>query len=60
VDSEAFIKEKQSATVSLCNYDESQILGTTNDTIPSPPNYSSGRFLPQKSIIDVLTAMECR
>jgi len=60
VDSEAFIKEMQSATVSLCNHDESQVLRTTNDTILSPPNNSLGGVLPQKSIIDVLTAMECQ
>jgi len=60
VDSEAFIKEMQSAMVSLCNHDESQVLGTTNDAILRPPNNSLGGVLPQKSIIDVLTAMECR
>jgi len=58
VDSEAFIKETQSDTVSLCNHNESQVLSTTNDTIPSPPNNSSGEILPLKSIIDVLKAME--
>jgi len=42
VDSEAFIKEMQSDTVSLCNHDESQVLGTTNDTMPSLPNNSLG------------------
>jgi len=60
VDSEAFIKETQSATVSLCNHDESQVLGVTNDTIPNPSNNSLGGVLPQKSIIDVLKAMECQ
>jgi len=60
MDSEAFIKEMQSNMVSLCNHDESQVLGTTNDIIPSPPNNGLGRVLPQKSIIDVLKAMECR
>jgi len=59
VDSEDFIKETQSDMVSLCNHDESQVLGTTNDTIPSPPNNSLGGVLPQKLIIDVLKAMEC-
>jgi len=47
MDSEAFIKEMQSITVSLCNHNESQVLGTTNDTIPSPPNNSLGGLLPQ-------------
>ena len=42
MDSEAFIKEMQSDTVSLCNHDESQDLGTTNDTMPSLPNNSLG------------------
>ena len=60
MDSEAFIKEMQSTTVSLCNYNESQVSGTTNDTILSPPNNSLGGGLPQKSIIDVLTVMECQ
>jgi len=60
VDSEALIKEMQSSTVNLCNHSESQILGTTNDTIPSPPNNNLGGVLPQKSIIDVLKAMEYR
>jgi len=46
--------------VSLCNHDESQVLGTTNDTIPSPPNNSLGGALTQKLIINVLKAMECR
>jgi len=44
----------QSATVNLCNHNESQILGTTNNIIPSPLNYSLGGVLPQKSIIYVL------
>jgi len=52
--SEALIKEMQSAMVNLCNHDESQILGTTNDIIPSPLNNILGGVLPQKSIIDVL------
>jgi len=60
MDSEAFIKGTQSDTVSFYNHDESQVLGTTNDTIPSPPNNSLGGVLPQKSIINVLKAMECR
>jgi len=60
VDSEALIKEMQSAMVNLCNHGESQVLGTTTDTIPSPPNNSLGGVLLQKSIIDVLKAMECR
>ena len=55
MDSEALI-EMQRATV---NYNESQVLGTTNDTIPSPPNNSLGGLLPQKLIIDVLKVMEC-
>jgi len=42
LDSEALIKEMQKAMVNLCNHDESQVLGTTNDTIPSPPNNSWG------------------
>jgi len=46
--------------VILCNHDESQVLGTTNDTIPSPPNNGLGGLLSQKWIVDVLTAMECR
>jgi len=50
----------QRATVNLCNHDESQVLGATNDTTPSPPNKSLGELLPQESIIDVLKAMECR
>jgi len=60
VHSEALIKEMQSATVNLCNHDESQVLGATNDTIPSPLNNSLGGVLPQKSIIDVLKAIECQ
>jgi len=60
VDSEALIKEMQNATVNLCNHSESQVLGTTNDTIPSPPDNSLGGVLLQKSIIDVLKVMECR
>jgi len=61
VDSEALIKEMQSATVNLCNHGELQVLGTANDIIPSPrpPNNSLGGILLQKSIIDVLNAMEC-
>jgi len=58
--SEAFIKEIQSTMVNLCNHDESQVLGTTNDTIPSPPNNSIDKVLPQKLIIDVLKAVECQ
>ena len=50
----------QSTMVNLCNHDESQVLSTNNDTLPSPPNNSLGGLLPQKSIIDVLIAMECR
>jgi len=42
MDSETLIKEMQSATVKLCNHSESQVLGTTNDIIPSPPNNSLG------------------
>jgi len=60
VDSEALIKEMQRAAVNLCNHDESQVLGGTNDTIPSHPNNTLGGLLPQKSIIDVLKAMECQ
>jgi len=60
VDSEALIKEMQSAMVNLCDHGESQLLGTTNGTIPSPPNNSLGGVLAQKSIINVLKAMECR
>ena len=60
MDSEALIKEMQSTTVNLCNHDESQVLGTTDDTIPSHPNNSLGGVLPQKSIIDVLKAMKCQ
>jgi len=54
VDSEALIKEMQRAMVNLCNHDESQVLGTTNDTILSPPNNRLGGLLPQKLIIDIL------
>jgi len=50
----------QGVTVNLCNHDESQVLGATNNTIPSPPNNSLYGLLPLKSIIDVLKAMECR
>ena len=32
MDSEALIKEMQSATVNLCYHSESQVLGATNDT----------------------------
>jgi len=60
MDSEALIKKMQSAMVNLCNHSESQVLGTTNDNILSPPNNSPGGVLPQKSLIDVLKAMECR
>jgi len=60
MDFEALIKEMQSAMINLCNHDESQILGTTNDIIPSPSNNSLGGLLPQKSMIDVLKAMECQ
>jgi len=60
IDSEALIKEIQSATVNLRNHGASQVLGTTNDIIPSPPNNSLGGVLLQKSIIDVLKPMECR
>jgi len=59
VDSEDLIIEKQSAMVNLCNHSESEVLSTTNDTIPSSPNNSISGVLPQKSIIDVLKAMEC-
>jgi len=60
MDSEALIKEIQRAMVNLCNHDESQALGATNDTTPSPPNNSLGGLLPQKLIIDALKAMECQ
>jgi len=60
MDSEALIREMQSTTVNLCNPSGSQVLGTTNDIIPSPPNNSLGGVLSQKSRIDVLKAMECR
>jgi len=60
MDSEALIKEMQSAMINLCNHGESQVLGTTNDTIPIPLYNSLGGVLPQKSIIGVLKAMECR
>ena len=46
MDSEFLIKEIQSAMVNLCNHNESQILGTTNDTTPSPLNNSLGGVLP--------------
>ena len=46
MDSEALIKEMQRATVKSCNHDESQVLDTTNDTTPSPPNNSLGGLLP--------------
>jgi len=55
----ALIKEMQSATVNLCNHNKSQVLGTTNDVILNPLNNSLGGVLPQKSIIDVLKAIEC-
>jgi len=32
----------QKATVNLYNHNESQVLGATNDTIPSPSNNSLG------------------
>jgi len=60
VDSEALIKEMQSVTVNLCYHGESQVLGTTNDIIPSPPNNNLGGVLSQKLIIDALKAMECQ
>jgi len=60
MDFEALIKEMQRVMVNLCNHDESCILGATNDTTPSPPNNSLGEILPQKLIIDVQKAMECR
>jgi len=60
MDFEAFIKEMQRGTVNLCNHNELQVLGASNDTIPSLPNNSFGGLLPEKSIIDVLKAMECR
>jgi len=40
MNSEALIKVMQSAMVNLYNHDELQVLGTTNDTIPSPLNNS--------------------
>jgi len=43
----------------VCNHNESWVLGTTNDTTPSPPNNSLGGLKPQKLMIDVLKAMEC-
>jgi len=42
MDSEALIKEMQRTTVNLCNDNESQVLGATNDTISNPPNNSLG------------------
>jgi len=59
VDSVTLIKEMQMATVNLCTYDESWILGSTNDTTPTPQNNSLGGLLPQKLIIDILKALEC-
>jgi len=44
-------KEMQRATVNLCNYNESWVLGATYDTTPTPQHNSLGGFLPQKSII---------
>jgi len=43
----------------MCNYDDSPVLGATNDPTPTPQNNSLGELLSQKSIIDVLKAMEC-
>jgi len=48
------------AMVNLRGHNESQVLGTTNDAILSPPNNSLGELLPQKLIIDVLKAMDCQ
>ena len=44
----------QGVTVNLCNHDESQVLGATNDIITSLPNNSLDGLLQQKSIIDIL------
>jgi len=61
VDSEALVKEMQRVMVNLCNYIiESWVLGATNETTPTPQNNSLGELLPQKSIMDVLKALECR
>jgi len=54
VDSEALINEMQSAMVNLCNHDEPQVLGTTNDIIPSPPNNSLGEVLSQKCAVSII------
>jgi len=35
MNSEALIKETQTAMVNLCNYDESQVLSATNNTTPT-------------------------
>jgi len=60
MDSEALIKEMQRAMVNLCNHNESRVLGATNDATFNPQNNHLGGLLPQKSIIDVLKAMECQ
>jgi len=51
MDSKALIKEMQRAMVNLCNYDESQVLGTSNDIIPNTQNNSLGGLLPQKLML---------
>jgi len=57
MDSEALIKEMQRAMVNLCNYDESQVLGATDDTTITLQNNNLGGLLPQKSTIDVLKVL---
>jgi len=47
MDSEV-LKEMQRVMVNLCNYDESQVLGTTNDTTTTLQNNILGKLLPQK------------
>jgi len=47
----------QRATINSFKYDESQVLGATNDT--TPQNNSLGGPLPQKLILDV-KALECQ
>jgi len=54
MNSEALIKEMQRATVNLCNYEETRVLGITNNVTPTSQNNGFGELLSQKSIIDIL------
>jgi len=58
MDSKALIKEMQRVTVNLCNYEESRVLGITNDATSTSQNNGFGELLSQKSIIDILKALE--